>query len=1098
MSEQGSEDKGFLPTWLRSDLAALFVFLALAGGAIALLATPREEEPQIDVPLIDVFVAAPGLSAEEVERRIVWPMEQTLFAAQGVEYVYSSSFQDGAILTARFYVGESPVEGEVRVRNRLERNRHRFSPELADYQIRPVYVDDVPFMTVSLHSATVDDAGLLSMAEEYLFDLTRIEGVGLIYIVGGRNEAANIELDPQRMAAHGVTFQELHQAIDGSNIRISSGVLTAGDRQTEVETGAPITSVAELADIVVARGLSGPVRLADVAAIREGPVEASEQVWFGRGPGAEPPENATEASGDRGAVTFALAKRGDANAVAVAAAVRERLEELRPFFAAEDVGVAVTRDYGASADNAVDWLVFSLAGSSLVVIVLLAVTLGWREALIVAVSVPTTFAVALLVNYLSGFSLNRITLFALIVALGLIVDDSIVSIENIHRYLHTSAGRGLNHVSRIVGAVREVLPPMLLTSLVVVVAFIPLAFVTGLMGPYMAPMALTVPVAMLSSTLVAALIVPWIAKLVLRGPEKGGEAAQANDGKAQSTGRDEAADTDEADDELEASARYRSYAAVVAPLLDRRKLAFAFIGGLILLLIVSLGLPLLQLIPLKLLPYDDAEKLQFVVDREEGATVEGTAALNRELSALALRQNEVIDATAYAGTSGPIDFNGLVRGYYLREGPQVGDVRINLIKDAYREHSSHQIALRLWEATRPVAERYDATVKVVERPPGPPVLAPVVAEVSGPPDLPYTDLIEAARQVEALFHDQPGLLGVDSTIEAPAGKLIFEVDRQKAALAGITPQAIGQLVAAAMRGTDLTLLREAREMRPRPVRLRLPRQARASPTEIASLPLARADGRVLTVGELGRFKETVIDPTIERKNLNRVIYVTAEVGGRTPIDAVFDLTGAVDRLKEEGTLAETIDVRFDGEGEWFITRRVFRDLGIALGVATLAIYAMLVFQTGSYLIALILLSSIPLTMIGIMPGFWLLNALLGTQTAGYGVGIPFTATGMIGIVALAGIAVRNAILLIDFTQQEEKRGCSVREALLRAGALRTRPILLTAGTAMLAVVPIAFDPVFAGLAWTLIFGLFISTLFTLLLVPTLYNRVYGEKDAQAP
>ncbi|MFO7726265.1 MAG: efflux RND transporter permease subunit, partial [Oceanipulchritudo sp.] len=487
-----------------------------------------------------------------------------------------------------------------------------------------------------------------------------------------------------------------------------------------------------------------------------------------------------------------------------------------------------------------------------------------------------------------------------------------------------------------------------------------------------------------------------------------------------------------------------------------------------------------------------AEDLQFVIDQEEGATVEETAALARELMVIALRQNEVIDATAYAGTSGPVDFNGLVRGYYLREGPHVAEVRINLIEDAYRRHSSHQIALRLEKAIHPVVEKYGASVKVVERPPGPPVLAPVVAEVGGPPDLPYPDLIEAGARVEALFHRQEGLLGVDSSIEAPARKLIFEVDRQKAALAGITPETVGRLVAAAMGGTDLTLLRESREIRPRPVRLRLPAESRDDLAGIASLPLARLDGRILTVGSLGQFRETVIDQTIERKNLQRVLYVTAEVGGRTPLDAVFSLSSEVERLKEEGTLPAEIKVSFDGEGEWFVTRRVFRDLGIALGVATLAIYAMLVFQTGSYVISLILLSSIPLTMIGILPGFWLLNALMATETVGYAVRIPFTATGMIGIVALAGIAVRNAILLIDFTHHEEKGGRSIRDALLRAGALRSRPILLTAGTAMLAVVPIAFDPVFAGLAWSLIFGLFVSTTFTLLLVPTLYHWVYGD------
>ena len=1076
----GEAEQGFLGQWIRSGLAILVVGVALLGGIIALSFTPREEEPQIDVPLIDVFVRAPGLTAAEVERRIVWPMEQTLYATRGVEYVYSSSFQDGAVITTRFYVGEDPTESAVHVRSRLERNKHRFSPELASYQIRPVYVDDVPFMTFTLHSDTLDDAELLSLAEEYLYDLTSIEGVGLIFIVGGRNEAVRIGLDPQKMVSRGVTLPELNRAVNGFNTRVTGGEIESRNQTTRIETGRPFRSVDGLRDLVVGRDEAGPVFLRDVARVEEGPVEATNHILFAKGPASGPHTAPVDpVPSDRAAVTFALAKRPSMNAVAVSEEIHERVEALRPLFASKGVEIDVTRDYGASADYAVNWLVFSLFGASVVVMTVLAVFLGWREALIVLVAVPTTFAIALLVNYLAGFTLNRVTLFALIVALGLIVDDSIVCIENIHRYLHTSAGAGRGFVDNITVAVKEVVPPMVLTSLVVVVAFVPLAFVTGLMGPYMAPMALTVPVAMLSSTAVASLIAPWLAKLVF-GKE------------AEKRAEEKAASSTQAGEDGDNTAPRGLYTRMVAPFLDHRGMAYGLIAGLTLLFAGAVAMPFLGWIPLKLLPHDDAESLQLVVDLPEGTPLERTEGLVRELAAIARRQHEVLDVTAYTGVSGPMDFNGLVRGYYLREGKHVGDIRINLIQDEHRRHSSHQIALRLWEETRPVVERYGATVKVVERPPGPPVLAPVVAEIGGPPDMEYAELLRGAERVESLFRETSGLLGVDSSMEAPAPRRIFEVDRTKAALAGLTEEEVGRLVAGAVRGVDLTHLREAEEIRPRPVRLRLPPADRSGTRVLEDLPLARVDGRVLTVGELGTFRDAPADQTIERKNLRRVIYITGETAGRMPVEVVFELSGKIEALRRDGGLPEGVEVRFDGEGEWFITRRVFRDLGIALGIAVVGIFAMLVYQTGSYPVAGILLSSIPLTLVGVLPGFWLLNALLTTQTAGVAVGIPFTATGMIGIVALAGIAVRNAILLIDFAQSERKKGKSVREALLSAGTLRTRPILLTAGTALLAVIPIAFDPVFSGLAWTLIFGLFVSTLFTLVLVPALYQRVYGE------
>lgn len=1090
--EHTSEIKrGFLTGWLRSGLAAMAVVLALAGGAIALLMTPREEEPQIDVPLIDIFVDAPGLSAEAVERRVTWPIEQSLFGAGGVEHLYSTSLPGRAVITARFYVGEDPYEAQVRVRNRMDRNRHRFAPELHGYQIRPVHVDDVPFMTITLHSSNTGPVELLSVGEELLHELTAIEGVGLVFIAGGTNMEARIDLDPQRMAAHGVTIDELRNAIRAANEYRKAGSLEASNQKTEVDIGPPLKDIDRLRDLVVSSVEGQPVMLADIAEVELAPAESDTHVEFAYGPASPEREGGTSARGPptgRSAVTLALAKRSGANAVAVSEQVRRVIVDLRPSLLSDDVALTITRDYGASADAAVDWLVYSLLASSAVVMAVLAAALGIKEALIVAISVPTTFAVALLVNYLAGYSLNRVTLFALIVALGLIVDDSIVSIDNIHRWLHTAAGGRLGRLERISAAVREVVPPMVLTSLVVVVAFVPLAFITGLMGPYMAPMALTVPIAMAASTAIATLIVPWLALVVF---SEGSSNSDARHRRDQAHRRRQNSTSGESEN-FEDMKRYRFYRRIVAPFIDRRAYGSILVGAMILLFVGALTLPALGFIPLKLLPYDNNEKLQFVIDLPEGSPVERTAALAAELADLALEQHEVLDVTSYSGLPSPLDFNGLVRGHYLRSGENIGDVRVNMMEDDRRSASSHEIALRLRSEIERIAVQHAASVKVVERPPGPPVLAPVVAEVSGTPDMTYDELLTGAERVARIFLEQQGLVDVDTSIEASAPRLIYVIDQQEAALNGLAARDVARLMSASLAGVEIDFLRDDLEIRPRPIRLRLPPESRADLSALRGLPLVRIGDQVLTAGELGTFEHTTIEQSIERKDLDRVVYVKASLAGPTPVEAVLALTNEVESMTRSGDLDQRLDVRFDGEGEWFITRRVFRDLGIALGVAVLAIYALLVYQTGSYLVSLVLLSSVPLTIIGIMPGFWLLNAVMSGSVGGYTTSVHFTATAMIGIIALAGIAVRNAILLIDFTQNEQRRGTTAREAILRAGALRIRPILLTAGTAMLAVMPIAFDPVFAGLAWSLIFGLFVSTTFTLVLVPTLYGMLHTQ------
>ncbi|HEY5657577.1 MAG TPA: efflux RND transporter permease subunit [Myxococcota bacterium] len=1098
--------------FLGGRLPPLITLLSLLAGLYALSATPREEEPQIVVPMADVHVVAPGLPVEEVERQVATRVEKLLAQIDGVEHVYSMSLPGRAVITVRFFVGEDREDSLVKIYNKLYSNTDHIPPAVASWVVKPVEIDDVPIVIATLWSDRpdeLDDYALRRAAEELEIELQALHGTNRVEALGGRARATRVEIDPEALAARQTSALEVAWALGVSNVREPAGGFDQVDRFTVVDAGDFVADVAALRRTVVNVVDGIPVFLEDVAEVHDGPDERDSYTWIGFGAADDAAERARPGA-FYPAVHVAVAKQKGTNAVAVARRVEQRIEELEPTLLPAGTHVRITRNYGETANDKVNELLEALAVAIVIVIGLIAYSLGWREGLVVAVAVPVTFSLTLLFNHWAGYTINRVTLFALILSLGLVVDDPIVDVENIFRHLRMRVEPPLQAVRT---AVNEVRPPILLATFAVIVSFLPMMFITGMMGPYMRPMALNVPLAMLMSMVVAFTITPWLTYRALKR-----RALESREAPAPP---------------VEESGLYRFYARLLGPFLDRRDAAWALLVGVLALFVAAALLTAVRAVPLKMLPFDNKNELQILVDAPEGTTLERTDALARSLAEVLRRAPEVRDFSIYSGMASPMDFNGMVRHYYLRRSPHLADIRVNLLGKWNRSMQSHEIALRLREELAAVAQAAGARIAVVEVPPGPPVLATLTVEVQGEKSVPYARLREAARAVEARLMREPGVRDVDTTVEDESRRLLFVTDQEKAALSGVAAQDIANTLHLALSGADATQLHEPDEVHPLPVRVRLPRNARSGEALLLSLTVKGRPGivkireaggvrdaavPVVRLGELGRFENRDAERAIYHKDLNRVVYVYAEPVGRAPAEVAADVNadlrpigapnpGDSDAkprpmwrrtyLSNGGgipwSLPEGTRIDWMSEGELEITRDVFRDLGIAFGVALLGIYLILIFQTGSYAMPLVLMISIPLTLIGIMPGFWLLSALFGDEVGGFGNPTFFTATAMIGMIALAGIAVRNAILLIEFLHVSLRRGHDLREATLQAGAVRTRPILLTAGTAMLAAVPIALDPIFSGLAWALIFGLFVSTAFTLVVVPVTYYRVYRSR-----
>ena len=1059
--------------FLNSQVAIILILLAVSLGAAALWLTPREEEPQIVVPLADVFVQAPGASAREVEKLVATPLERLLWQIDGVEHVYSQSRPGGAVVTVRFFVGQDREESLVKLHNKIMMNQDQAPPLVRSWVVKPVEIDDVPIVTLTLHSTEYNDHQLRRMGEEAMARLARVMDTSRITLVGGRPREVRVELIPRLLSGFQVTAREVHQALAGADASLKAGRLSQGNRSFQVTSDSFLSHPEEVGDLVVGVHQNRPVYLRDVARIIDGPEEPASYTRIGFSQRYLKEKGQDPNQGSHPAVTLAVAKKPGTNAVMVAEDVLKKMHDLQKEILPQGVEVRVTRNYGETAQVKSNELLNSLFFAVITVVALLAFTLGWREALVVALAVPLSFALALFVNYLFGYTINRVTMFALILSLGLVVDDPITNVDNIQR--HIIMGRRRPRWATL-EAVQEVLPPVIMSTLAIIISFLPMFFITGMMGPYMAPMAANVPLTVTFSTLWALTVVPWLSYHLLKK-------------KAPATPAGLDSGLTKAD--LASGFISRTYKAVVEPFLDSRAKRWLLLTIILVLLAASCSLAVLRKVPLKMLPFDNKNEFQLVLDLPEGQTLEETDRVVRHFERYLARVAEVTDFTSYVGISSPMDFNGMVRHYYLRQGGNVADIRINLAAKEKRKQQSHAIVLRLRRDLARIAEQYGVNLKLVETPPGPPVMSTLVAELEGSPDTPYNKLIKAAGHLKKAMAEEPNVVDIDDSAETPRTRIDFKIDKEKAGLHGVTTSRIVEALRLALSGTPAATIHLPHERQTLSVCLTLPRAHRSNLVSLGEMPVRSKSGHVLPLAELGNFVRSPSEQPIYHKDLKPVVFVYGEVAGRSPATAILDIQSRL----EKDPLPQGMQANWQGEGEWHITLRVFRDLGLAFGAALMGIYILLVLQTGSFFIPLLLMVAIPLTMLGIMPGFWLLNLVAAHPVDIFPNPIFFTATSMIGMIALGGIVIRNSLVLIEFVQNAmAEHGFSLKQAILRCGAVRFRPIVLTALTTALGAWPITLDPIFSGLAWALIFGLFASTAFTLLVVPVAYYAVYHRKE----
>jgi multidrug efflux pump subunit AcrB len=1043
-------------TFLHGHASILLILFALCIGAASVLLTPREEEPQIVVPMADIIVNYPGASVKEVENLVSLKLEKLLWQIQGVEYVYSTSYRDMAVVTVRFFVKEDRKRSLIKLYNQLQSNIDDVVPGIQGWIVKPVEIDDVPIVSFHLYSNSLNSSELRHIAQEMSVRLAEIPNTSRIGIHGGEKRELRISLDPEKLSLNGITAMEVFQVLKNADLSLSAGKAIKNDTVFNVVTGPFFRNVEEVRNIAVSARHSRLIRLTDLATIEDGFAEIKSYSRFGK-------------RGDNGktsaAVAVTIAKKKGSNAVQVAEDALERMESLRKEYLPPEVGVEVTRNYGETADIKVNELLSSLFFAIVGVVTLMFFVMGWKEAVVVALAVPISFSLSLFVNYVSGYTINRVTLFALILSLGLVVDDPITNVDNIQRHIL----KGLKSpFEATIDAVREVLPPVLMSTLAVIVSFLPMFFITGMMGPYMEPMAINVPLTVTFSTLCAITFVPWAAYHLLKKQTENPEETKSSQ-----------------NENNKPSAISVWYKNLLNSILHSRIKRYTVILLTIGLFAGSGLLVIFGLVPLKMLPFDNKNEYQVLVRMPEGSSLEKTDALVRELEQFVSGVNEVVNFQSYTGIPSPMDFNGMVRHYYLRYGSHLADLRINLLPKEKRTSQSHDIVLRLRDELTAIAAKHQALLEIVEVPPGPPVLATIVAEIYGQEDTPYSDLVADAEIVAQRLRDEPFVVDVSSTVEKPTERYEYVVDREKLAFHGVSAEVVHRTMSIAFGGPEAAALHHENERERVPIRISLPENLRPRHEILENLKVRSNNGGLVSLGEIGGFVRTMNEQPVYHKNLRPVVYVTGETAGRTPADAILSL---LSHFHKNPLPNSTID--WAGEGEWKITLDVFRDLGLAFGAAMIGIYLLIVLETGSFFLPLLIMVAIPLTAIGIMPGFYILNLFMNTGAGIYETPVFFTATGMIGMIALGGIVVRNSIVLIGFIRDALAEGMDFREAILESGVVRMRPILLTAGTTLLGAWPITLDPVFSGLAWSLIFGLFASTGFTLIIVPMIYFMVF--------
>ncbi|BCV61711.1 efflux RND transporter permease subunit [Shewanella algae] len=1048
------------------QLSAITPLLALLGlllGMFAILVTPKEEEPQIDVTFADVFIPFPGATPTEVEQLVTLPAEEVISQIKSIDTLYSFSQPDGAMIIVIFEVGVPRNEAIVKLYNQIYSNLDKLprAAGVGDPLIKPMGIDDVPIVSLTLWSEDPDVSAqqLTHVAHGLETELKRIPGTRDVESMGSHELVLNVRINPAQMSFYGVSFDAINQAL-GANNAVSMPVSLVQDNQEiKVQTGQFLRSLEDVQQLVVAvhndsQGKAAPVFLSDIADISLKADVPLYGAWHQNGHSAE-----AEAKGVFPAVTIAIGKQPGENAVDVADAILAKVEKSRNLLIPDNVNVTVSRNYGVTAADKSNTLIFKLIFATAAVVILVVFTMGMREALVVGVAIVITLAITLFASWAWGFTLNRVSLFALIFSIGILVDDAIVVVENIHRHM----AMGKRSLSELIpAAVDEVGGPTILATFTVIAALLPMAFVSGLMGPYMSPIPINASMGMLISLAVAFVVTPWLSHKLLR--HKGGEGHSDN----------------------ASPVMLRLFTRLIKPFLESRKARVGMAAGVFVLIGMAVALPVGQLVVLKMLPFDNKSEFQVMVDMPEGTPVEQTEKVLKALSDYLVTVPEVQHLQLYAGTHAPINFNGLVRHYFVRNSQELGDIQVNLSDKKHRDRDSHSIALAVRGPLQQIAQGFNANVKVVEVPPGPPVWSPIVAEVYGPSQ----DIRQqAARELQSLFHATEDVVDIDIFLPAAQQKWQVLIDRSKASLLGVPYANIVDLVATAVGGKDINVLHKPMQKRPVPIRLELPEADKLDLTSVLNLRLDSLHGGTVPVAELVTIRKGQIDAPIIHKNMIPMIMVIADMAGPldSPLYGMFEMAADID---SEGGLGfnqhyfsqpdglDAISVLWDGE--WKITYETFRDMGLAYGVGMIAIYLLVVAHFRSYLVPLIIMAPIPLTIIGVMPG----HALLGAQ---------FTATSMIGMIALAGIIVRNSILLVDFINQETAAGVPFEQAVIHSGAVRAKPIMLTALAAMIGAMFILDDPIFNGLAISLIFGILISTLLTLVVIPVLYYALMRKR-----
>jgi multidrug efflux pump subunit AcrB len=1051
--------------FINSKLTILLMVALMGIGIYSSFLIPREEEPQINVPMADVLVGYPGASPSEVESRVVKPLEQIISNIKGVEHVHSQAMNGQAMMIVQFYVGQDVERSYVKLYDELKKHENMFPKGVFPPIVKTRSIDDVPMLGLTLWSENYDDYQLRQIAEELTTEIEKVNDVSITKEIGGRNRSLKVILDKDKMAESGVDALGIMQMIQANNGSSQSGSFVQNDQEYLVTTGQFLSTKEDVEHLVVGVNNKMPVYLNQVARIEDGPLSPKSYVSFGFGKA----NNAFTANpSEYPAVTISVAKVKGSDAMKISEKILEKVEHLKQSIIPSDVQVEVTRNYGETASHKVGELLMHLGVAILAVTLLVILAMGWRGGLVVFFSVPLTFALTLFAYYLLGYTLNRITLFALVFVVGIVVDDSIIIAENMHRHFKM---RRLPFMQAAIYAINEVGNPTILATFTVIAAILPMAFVSGMMGPYMSPMPIGASIAMLLSLFVALTVTPYLGYHLLK--EKDDQHHKQEQG-------------------LETSWIFKMYNKIERPFLENGKKRNILFAATIVLLLGSMAMFFTKSVVVKMLPFDNKNEFQVVIDMPEGTTLERTAAVSKEIAQYLISKSEVVNYQAYVGTSAPITFNGLVRHYDMRGGSNMADIQVNLLHKEDRVQQSHDIAKELRPEIQKIAKRYGANVKIIEVPPGPPVLSTLVAEIYGPD---YKEQIKVAHQVKSILEKTSDIVDVDWMVEDNQVEYKLVVDKEKAMLNGIAPQQVVGNLTYLLKEYPISTLYDQHANNSVGIVLSLDDKDKTSLQDIQQLKIKGSHGNVVAVSDLVKVQEDTLQKTIFRKDQKRVVYVTADMAGalESPVYAILGMNEQLQKMKlpkgykvnelymEQPADEGDFTVKWDGE--WQVTLEVFRDLGAAFLIVIIIIYMLIVGWFQNFKTPIVMMMAIPLSLIGIVFGHWLLGAF-------------FTATSFIGMIALAGVMVRNSVLLIDFIEIRLNDGVPLKQAIIEAGAVRTTPILLTTGAVVIGASIILFDPIFQGLAISLVAGAIVSTILTLIVVPLIYYITERKKWEQ--